>query len=746
MKIQLITGLLCAMTIACNSKIEGNYMPPASTIAIDADDTEDSIRIKAAHVVPTANQYEALKDEFIAFVHFGPNTFSGMEWGSGFEEPSIFELENLDTDQWCEAMKDAGMTKVILTVKHHDGFVIWQSRYTEHGIMSTEFQDGKGDVLKDLSASCEKYGLKLGVYLSPADLYQIENEEGLYGNLSKKTERTIPRAVEGRPFENKTTFEFKVDDYNEYFLNQLFELLTEYGRIDEVWFDGAHPKRKGGQTYDYAAWKELIRELAPHAVIFGRQDIRWCGNESGKTREAEWNVIPYQENPNEMNRFEDITGEEVASLEKLYDANYLHYQPAETNTSIREGWFYRNDDEQGVRSADDVFDIYERSVGGNSIFLLNIPPNTDGLFPERDVAVLKEVGKRIRETYSKDLLEEADGEPALLDNDPKSFVLLPNQEEGFMIENDEAITLNRFMIQEAISTHGERVASFALDAWVDGAWKEIAEGKNIGYKRILRFPEVTTEKLRVRILDARYIPAIAEVSAYLYHTRPPQLVISRIREGEVSISAAAGSFTWKTYDQDIAGSLNQDLSIHYTLDGAEPNKSSPTYDGPFEFGHGTIKAIAFGKEDKGPIAEKLFGLGKANWKEVSSSSASQGFEANKAFDENIESYWKTDKNRNSGQSLVLDLGETIDITGFTYAPPLNDKKGMIQEGKFYVSENGISWVLADGFIFGNLINDPSERRHEFEKAFPARYVKIEASRISGGNKRAAIAEIGILVE
>lgn len=746
MKIPFIAGALCAMAIACTNKIEGNYLRPASTIAVDADDTKDSIRIKAAHVVPTANQYEALKDEFIAFVHFGPNTFSGMEWGSGFEDPSIFELENLDTDQWCEAMKDAGMTKVILTVKHHDGFVIWQSRYTEHGIMSTGFRDGKGDVLKDLSASCEKYGLKLGVYLSPADLFQIENEKGLYGNLSEKTTRVIPRPVEGRPFENKTTFEFKVDDYNEYFLNQLFELLTEYGRIDEVWFDGAHPKRKGGQTYDYAAWKELIRELAPHAVIFGRQDIRWCGNESGKTREAEWNVIPYQENPNEMNRFEDITGEEVASLEKLYDANYLHYQQAETNTSIREGWFYRNDDEQGVRSADDVFDIYERSVGGNSIFLLNIPPNTKGLFPDRDVAVLKEVGKRIKETYSIDLLEGADGESALLDNDPKSYLVLPNQKEGFEIELDKTITLNRFMIQEEISSHGERVAAFALDAWVDGAWKEIAEGKNIGYKRILRFPEVTTEKLRVRVLDARYIPAIAEVAAYLYKTRPPQLAISRSIDGKVKIAAVAGTFTWKTYDQDIAGSLNKDLSIHYTLDGTEPNRTSPIYDGPFEFDHGTIKAVAFGKEDAGAVAEELFGQVKENWKVVSSSRAAKGFEANNAFDENVESYWKTDKDRSSGQSLVLDLGETIAITGFTYAPPLKDKGGMIEEGKFYVSGDGKSWKLADDFVFGNLINDPSERRHEFERTFPARYVKIEASRIAGENKRAAIAEIGILVE
>ena len=225
-------------------------MQTASTMKIMETDTQDSILMKAAHIVPTPNQFEALKNEFIAFIHFGPNTFTRLEWGSGYEDPKVFDLHQLDTDQWCRAMKAAGMKMVIFTAKHHDGFCLWQTRYTCHGIMSTPYKDGKGDVLAELAESCRKHGLKLGVYLSPADLYQIENQEGLYGNLSEKTERTIPRAVEGRPFANQTTFKFVVDDYNEYFLNQLFELLTEYGPIHEVWFDGAHPKTKGGHQYN----------------------------------------------------------------------------------------------------------------------------------------------------------------------------------------------------------------------------------------------------------------------------------------------------------------------------------------------------------------------------------------------------------------------------------------------------------------------------------------------------------------
>ena len=166
-----------------------------NTVKIDGDDGNTIIE-KAADVVPTANQLAALDREFIAFIHFGPNTFTGKEWGSGFESSETFALETLDTDQWCKAIKDAGMKMVIFTAKHHDGYIMWQSRYTDHGIMSSKFRDGKGDVLKDLSESCRKYGLELGIYLSPADLYQIESPDGLYGNLSRPSLRTIPREVE----------------------------------------------------------------------------------------------------------------------------------------------------------------------------------------------------------------------------------------------------------------------------------------------------------------------------------------------------------------------------------------------------------------------------------------------------------------------------------------------------------------------------------------------------------------------
>ncbi|WP_430973936.1 alpha-L-fucosidase [Sunxiuqinia rutila] len=736
-----ISLFLLAAVLGC-TKPSGLMMKTANTIAVDADDTKDSIILKAAHVVPTPNQMDALSDEFIAFIHFGPNTFTRMEWGNGMEDPKVFDLRELDTDQWCKAMKAAGMTKVIFTAKHHDGFCLWQSRYTEHGIMSSPFKDGKGDVLKELAESCEKYGLKLGVYLSPADLFQIENPEGLYGNLSKKTERVIPRPVEGRPFENKTTFKFTVDDYNEYFLNQLFELLTEYGPVHEVWFDGAHPKRKGGQTYDYMAWKELIHKLAPEAVIFGREDIRWCGNEAGQTRDTEWNVIPYQEDPNKMGSFGDLTATSLGSRDDLVKGKFLHYQPAETNTSIREGWFYRDDTKQKVRSADDVFDMYERSVGGNSIFLLNIPPNRQGRFSDEDVQVLEEVGKRIEQTYGTDLLKGAKGPAEVLDNDPNSYELLADDEKAIEITMPSEVEANRFVIQEAIASHSERIEKHALDAWIDNQWQEVASATNVGYKRILRFPTVTTSKWRLRILESRMAPAIAKISVHYYKNRPPQLAFTRSIDGQLTIEPKKHDFGWKPHGEDISKNINSDLEIRYTLDGSEPTNTSKLYTAPFLHESGQVKARSFTKDQSGSVAEKTFGIIKKDWKLVGTDQEADGHVGTMAFDENSQTYWTS--TRNGAHFLAIDLGQEQTLTGFVYTPQTANADGMIEEGLIKTSTDGKSWRTLEPFKFGNLINDPTPRTHYFNASVSTRFFRIESRVIAGGNKAAAIAEIDFL--
>lgn len=711
-----------------------------NTIAIHANDSRQRIIEKAAHVVPTVNQLAALKNEFIAFVHFGPNTFTRLEWGSGKEAPQIFDLKELDTDQWCEAMKSAGMKMVILTVKHHDGFVIWQSRYTRHGIMSTGFREGKGDILKDLSASCKKYGLQLGIYLSPADLYQIENPEGLYGNLSKYTRRTIPREIPGRPFANKARFEFVVDDYNEYFLNQLFELLTEYGPVHEVWFDGAHPKTKGGQQYNYPAWKKLIHTLAPRAVIFGKEDIRWCGNEAGGTRQTEWNVIPYADDPDTTSRFPDMTDADLGSREQLYKAKYLHYQQAETNTSIREGWFYRDDEYQKVRSADDVFDIYERSVGGNSTFLLNIPPDREGKFPSQDVGVLNEVGKRIRETYSNNLFTWASVDKSLLDDDPGTFVLLGRKDKEIIITLPAPVTINRFMIQESVGIHSERVEKHAVDAWINDQWKEIASATNIGYKRILRFPEVTASKFRLRIPESRLDPAIAAIGGYAYRTRPPRLQVSRNRHGQVAVHPLQATFNWKPHGENTTGNLYKEMDIFYTTDGSEPTKESKKYTGPFDLHKGEVKAVAVVHNEKGAITSEVLGIAKNNWKLVAFDSESARRKAAFAIDEDIHTWWQSGET-GAGHFITIDVGKTYSLNAFAYSPQQQNSRGMLAAGNIETSMDGETWEAAGSFEFGNLVNDPSKRTYFFDRVVTAKYVRITATEIAGGDNTLAIAEL-----
>ncbi|MDV3751291.1 alpha-1,3/4-fucosidase [Elizabethkingia anophelis] len=728
----LLEGLVCIS--AQNAKII-----PANTIAIAPTDSKELIIEKAINVIPSKIQLDALRNEFIAFIHFGPNTFTRMEWGNGMEDPKIFDLKELDTDQWCKSLKDAGMKMVILTVKHHDGFVLWQSRYTDHGIMSTNFRGGKGDVLRDLSKSCQKYGIKLGVYLSPADLYQIENPKGLYGNLSQYSKRTIPREVPGRPFSNKTKFEFEVDDYNEYFLNQLFEILTEYGPIHEVWFDGAHPKRKGGQKYNYEAWKKVVRTLAPKAVMFNRGDVRWCGNEGGHTRKTEWNVLPF--NNTELTEFTDTTGWEDENLgirERLYNARFLHYQQAEVDTSIREGWFYRDDVYQKVRSADDVFDIYERSVGGNATFLLNIPPNRDGKFSDQDVKVLSETGKRIKETYSKDLLQGAKGPKQVLDHNDVTYSLLNNNQ--LIIETPKLVTFNRIMLQEAISTHSERVESHAVDAWVNGEWKEIAAATNIGYKRILRFPEITTQKIRLRILESRGQVFMSSISAYYYQMKPPQLAIAQDQTGKVSIYAQKQDFNWNVHNETETKSSDKDFNIYYTTDGSEPDSNSLKYNGPFEKEQGTIKAVAILKGERGSTQTEMVGIAKNKWKLIDAKEGTKNHSAEAAFDANPKTFWQS-TSQALPQNLSLDLGNMYTLTAMVYTPQTAFGGGMMAKGIVEISADGKKWETVSAFEFGNLVNDPSKRSLYFKQAVKTRYVRVTAQEIVGNSQALTIAEL-----
>ncbi len=361
-----------------------------------------------------------------------------------------------------------------------------------------------------------------------------------------------------------------------------------------------------------------------------------------------------------------------------------------------------------------MFDIYERAVGGNSTFLLNIPPNRDGKFSPTDVAVLKETGQRIRETYGTDLFRQAKGPKELLDQNADTYVTVDKDEAGIVISTPQPVTLNRLVIQEAIATNGERVEKHAVDAWIEGGWKEIAHATNIGYKRILRFPDVTTDKIRVRILESRLTPAICTISAHHYKARPPRLSAQRSIDGLVTIEPMAQEFGWKAHGENIAENLNAGFKIYYTTDGTEPSAGATEYKAPFQMGNSELKAVAILNGEKGATLQERFGLIKKGWKPAGKTS----------------------------DYIAIDLGSEQTISGFAYTPKKEGGKGTVG-GTIRTSDDGKSWKEAESFEFGNLVNDPSKRFHHFKKAVKARYVKIEAAEIAAGTEEAAIAEIDL---
>jgi alpha-L-fucosidase/lysophospholipase L1-like esterase/pimeloyl-ACP methyl ester carboxylesterase len=481
---------------------------------------------RAARVTPSERQIAWQRREFIGFVHFGPNTFTDRSWGTGTENPSIFNPTALDCRQWVRAFKDAGMTQVIVTAKHHDGFCLWPSRFTAHSVRNAPWRDGQGDVLRELAEACREAGLKLGVYLSPADLNAMET--GLYGRTDERA-RVIPTPVPGWTPQSTVQFKGNWDDYNTYFMNQLYELLTEYGEISEVWFDGANPKPGTGQTYAYADWYRLIRALQPTAVIFGKgPDVRWCGNEAGRGRTSEWSVIPLPVRTGEFT-WPDMTGADLGSLDKLSGAPFLHWYPSEVDVSIRPEWFWHAREDDKVKSLEQLMGIYHASVGNNSVLLLNVPPDQRGLIHENDVKRLSLFGRLLRQTFAENLARGAQATASAtreqaseyaafttLDGDPDSYWTTEDwQTQAEIVYHLPAPKrFNLVMLQEALR-RGQRIESFAVDAWVGGSWREIAAGTTVGHKRLAHFPEIESDRVRVRILGARLSPTLSEFGLFL---------------------------------------------------------------------------------------------------------------------------------------------------------------------------------------------------------------------------------------
>ena len=343
-------------------------------------------------IVPSKRQLKYQETEFYAFFHFGMNTYTNREWGDGTEDPGVFDPQEFDAGQWVSAVKAAGMKGVILTCKHHDGFCLWSTKYTQHSVASSPWRDGVGDVVREVSDTCRRYGLKFGIYLSPWD-----RNQPCYGS--------------GK-------------EYDDYYIAQLTELLTGYGEIFSVWLDGACGEGPNGkkQVYDWERYYACVRNYQPDACIcVCGPDIRWCGNEAGDVRNSEWSVVPArtaltesvqersQQSDDEEFRQRKITSdmEDLGSRAALEGERDLIWYPAEVNTSIRPGWFYHPEEDDQVKSLEELVHIYLGSVGGNATFLLNIPPMPNGLLHENDVERLRELGEWQQRSFSRNLLEES---------------------------------------------------------------------------------------------------------------------------------------------------------------------------------------------------------------------------------------------------------------------------------------------------------------------------------------------------
>jgi alpha-L-fucosidase len=427
--------------------------------------------------VPSENQLRWQEMEMYAFIHYSLNTYTDQEWGFGNEDLQLFNPSDLDCRQWARVCKQAGMKGIIFTAKHHCGFCMWPSKYTEYSVKNTPWKNGQGDVVKELADACREEGLKFAVYLSPWD-------------------RNHPEY--GRPA------------YVTYFRNQLRELLTNYGEIFEVWFDGANggdgwygganeTRRIDAKTYyGWAETFRMIRELQPNCVIWNdggdRGDLRWVGNEAGSVGETNWSLL---------NKEGNVTG----NMLRFGLENGDSWVAAETNTSIRPGWFYHATENENVKSLSKLMDTYYKSVGRNSCLLLNFPIGPNGRIHPTDSLRGIAFNKMIHEVFKTDLAKKAK---------------MKTEAGVTLIEFKKPTAFNRFVAEEDIR-YGQRVKAFALEAFVDGRWQplkdELVENGSglttIGHRRIICFPTLTATKLRFTITDSKAAPIIKKVGVYL---------------------------------------------------------------------------------------------------------------------------------------------------------------------------------------------------------------------------------------
>ncbi|WP_235295745.1 alpha-L-fucosidase [Portibacter marinus] len=650
--------------------------------------------------VPTEAQVDYQRMEFNGFVHFNMNTFTNMEWGYGNEDPSLFNPTNLNCDQWVSTMKEAGMKGVIITAKHHDGFCLWPSEYTEHSVKNSPWKNGNGDVIKELSESCAKHGLKFGVYLSPWD----RNHKDY-----------------GKP------------EYITYFRKQLTELLTQYGDIFEVWFDGAN----GGDGYygganetrkvdklTYYDWEntyDLIYELQPHAIIFSDAGpgCRWIGNENGYAYKTTWSPL----------LMDSVYGgmPEYSEKYSMGQEHGTHWVPGEADVSIRPGWYYHPYEDHKVKSLEALTDIYYKSIGRNATLLLNFPVDKRGLIHERDREQVIKLSEQIAKDFKENLIKDAKASSSesrgkrfntekTMDDDPETYWAAKDQMVTATLTYtfQESKTFNRIVIQEHIRL-GQRVRAFNIEVLQNGDWNPVAKGTTIGYKRILRIPDVTGEGIRLNIEDSRAAPTISNFA--IFHA-PPMMSppkIQRTVNGQVHISVP-----------------DERAVVYYTTNGSEPTTDDQIFDKDIDLPRGgLIKAISSFNGEVSETASVEMDIAPGKWSIVNA-----GNESFKAIDLDENTWW-------AGDELILKLNEALKLKGFTYLPTQQRyPTGFVEKYSFYTSMDGEKWKLVARGEFSNINNNPIEQRIPFEETRAA-YIKFVANQ-TADDRPASIAELGII--
>jgi len=412
---------------------------------------------------PTKQQLAWHEKEFYLFMHFGPNTFTNLEWGKGSEDPNVFNPTAIDCNQWASIAKAAGAKGIIITAKHHDGFSLWPSKYSKHTVRESKWMNGKGDVIKMLSEACKKAGIEMGVYISPWDRNHPE-----YGTAA----------------------------YNDIYIQTMKELLTGYGNLTELWWDGANGEGPNGkkQVYDFTRFKDSAMSYQPNILIFSDigPHIRWVGNENGLINETNWNLLDTAG----FKRGEGAPANDTLNRGNFNGKNWIG---AEADVSIRKGWFYHEEEDSTVKSGKTLFNLYLNSVGHGGNLLLNVPPNRKGLIAPQDSAALMDFRKIREAAFKTNLFKNA---------------VIKNNKNEIEICLTTPVTINSIQLQEQIK-FGQRVIRFEIYAGDNEAdMKKIAGSTTIGRKKIIQFPTTTAKCFKVKIIETKASPIMGAVAGY----------------------------------------------------------------------------------------------------------------------------------------------------------------------------------------------------------------------------------------